>query len=126
MKKKRILIIEDEPYMVELLKTRLEANNYEVIVAYDGMEGWRKARNEHPDLILLDIMLPGMDGFKICKLLKHDVRYRNVPIIMLTARANKEDMMMGKEAGADAYIAKPFDSKLLIQKIEELLGGKHE
>lgn len=126
MKKKRILIIEDEPYMVELLKTRLEANNYEVIVAYDGMEGWRKARNEYPDLILLDIMLPGMDGFKICKLLKHDVRYRNVPIIMLTARANKEDMMMGKEAGADAYIAKPFDSKLLIQKIEELLGGKHE
>ncbi len=126
MKKKRILIIEDEPYMVELLKTRLEANNYEVIVAYDGMEGWRKARNEHPDLILLDIMLPGMDGFKICKLLKHDIRYRNVPIIMLTARANKEDMMMGKEAGADAYIAKPFDSKLLIQKIEELLGGKHE
>ena len=126
MKRKRILIIEDEPYMVELLKTRLEANNYEVIVAYDGMEGWRKARNEHPDLILLDIMLPGMDGFKICKLLKHDVRYRNVPIIMLTARANKEDMMMGKEAGADAYIAKPFDSKLLIQKIEELLGGKHE
>lgn len=112
--------------MVELLKTRLEANNYEVIVAYDGMEGWRKARNEHPDLILLDIMLPGMDGFKICKLLKHDIRYRNVPIIMLTARANKEDMMMGKEAGADAYIAKPFDSKLLIQKIEELLGGKHE
>jgi len=126
MKRKRILIIEDEPYMVELLKTRLEANNYEVIVAYDGMEGWRKARNEHPDLILLDIMLPGMDGFKICKLLKHDIRYRNVPIIMLTARANKEDMMMGKEAGADAYIAKPFDSKLLIQKIEELLGGKHE
>ena len=71
----RILVIEDEPQMAELLKMRLEANNYEVIIAYNGIDGWRKLRTEKPDLILLDVMLPGMDGFQICKLIKHCLLY---------------------------------------------------
>ena len=121
----RILVIEDEPQMAELLKMRLEANNYEVIVAYNGIDGWRKLRTEKPDLILLDVMLPGMDGFQICKLIKHHTQYRNIPVIMLTARTDKEDIKTGKEAGADAYIAKPFDANILLQKIRELLGGSY-
>ncbi|MBL7091800.1 MAG: response regulator [Candidatus Omnitrophica bacterium] len=121
MGKKRILIVEDEAQLVNLLKMRLEANDYEVITAYDGQEGLDKARKEKLDLIILDLMLPGMDGYKVCGLLKKDTRYAGVPIIMFTARAQEEDIKLGKEVGADAYITKPFEPQVLLEKIKELL-----
>lgn len=121
--KKRILIIEDEEQMVEMLKIRLEANNYEVISTHDGKQGLEMAQKQNPDLIILDLMIPKMDGFKVCGLLKKDARYARIPIVMFTARAQESDKRMGKEVGADAYITKPFEPKALLEKIEELLKG---
>lgn len=123
MSKGKILIVDDEKDLVETLTFRLEANNYEVIVAYDGQVGLDKAKNEKPDLMILDLMLPRMDGYKVCGLLKSDSRYSKIPIIMFTARAQESDKKMGEEVGANAYITKPFDPKVLLGKIEELLGG---
>jgi DNA-binding response OmpR family regulator len=124
MEKKRILLVDDEKDLVETLTFRLTTNNYEVINAYDGQEGLEKARSEKPDLIILDLMLPKMDGYKVCGLLKSDTRYSKIPVVMFTARAQESDKQMGEEVGADAYITKPFDPKVLLTKVQELLGEK--
>lgn len=119
----KILIIDDEQELVEMVKIRLEANNYEVITAPDGQKGLAKAKKENPDLILLDIMLPVMDGYKVCSLLKTDRWHKEIPILMFTVRAQESDKKMGEELGADAYITKPFESQILLEKIRKLLGG---
>lgn len=121
MAKKKILIVEDERQLVEMVKMRLEASGYEVIAAYDGQEGLDLARRQRPDLIILDLMLPKMDGYKVCGLLKKDSRYVKIPILMFTARAQEEDVKLGKEMGADAYITKPFEPQVLLSKIQELV-----
>ena len=118
---KRILLVDDEQQLVDMVKVRLEANNYLVLTAYDGQEALEKARKEKPDLIILDLMLPKMDGYKVCGLLKADTRYNKIPIIMFTARAQDSDIKMGKEVGADIYITKPFEAEILLKKIKELL-----
>ena len=120
-KKKRILLIEDEKDMVYAVTLQLEAGGYKVITAYDGREGLKKAREEDPDLIILDLMLPKMDGYKVCGLLKKDRRYNRIPIVMFTARAQKSDIKTGQEVGADAYITKPFDPQVLLKKLRDLL-----
>lgn len=119
--KKRILLVDDEKELVQTVTMRLEANGYEVIPAYDGKEALDKAKKEKPDLIILDLMLPKMDGYKVCGLLKADARYNKIPIIMFTARAQEEDIKMGQEVGAEAYIIKPFEPKALLDKIQELI-----
>lgn len=121
MPKKRILLIEDETDMVYALTLQLEATDYKVLSATDGQAGLDMARKENPDLIILDLMLPRMDGYKICRMLKFDERYKQIPIIMFTARAQDQDRKLAQEVGADAYITKPFDSKLLLDKIGALL-----
>jgi len=118
---KKILFVDDEPQLVEMVKIRLEANDYEVILASDGEQALEKARGEKPDLIILDIMLPKMDGYKVCRMLKFDDKYSNIPVIMLTARSQKSEKSMGEEVGADAYIIKPFEPQMLLGKIKELL-----
>lgn len=118
---KKILIVDDEIQLVEMVKMRLEAAGYEIISAYDGQEGLEKAKRDSPDLIILDLMLPKMDGYKVCGLLKNDARYSKIPIIMLTARAQEEDKKLGKDLGAEEYLTKPFDPKILLSKIKELL-----
>ena len=118
---KKILIVDDEIDLVETIKFRLEAAGYDVVTAYDGQEALKKVRNEKPDLILLDVMMPSVDGYQVCRMLKFDDKYRDIPIIMLTARGQDKDRATGEEVGADAYIAKPFDSKILMAKIEEWL-----
>lgn len=118
---KKILLAEDEKDLVEVVKLRLEANNYEVIAAYDGEEALSKAHKLMPDLIILDLMLPKMDGYKVRGLLKKNARYANIPIIMFTARGQKNDEELGREMGADAYIIKPFEPQALLSKIQELL-----
>lgn len=120
---KRILLVDDESQMVDMLKMRLEANNYLVLTAYDGLEAFEKARKEKPDLIILDLMLPKIDGYKVCRMLKFDEKYKKIPIIMFTARVQDSDKAMGKEVGADAYVTKPFEPQVLLGKIRELLGG---
>jgi len=121
MGKKKILIVDDEEDILNILKFRLEANNYEVLVASDGQEGLNKARSEKPDLMILDLMLPKIDGYKVCRMLKFDKDYKTMPIIMFTAKDQKNDQELGMEMGADAYIPKPFESEILLGKIKELL-----
>lgn len=118
---KKLLLVDDEKDLVDAVVLRLEANGYEVSVAYDGQEGLDKAIKEKPDLIILDLMLPKIDGYKVCTLLKTDTKYNNIPIIMFTARAQESDIKKGKELGADAYIIKPFDSQVLLDKIKALI-----
>jgi len=117
----KILLVDDEVSLVGMVQMRLEAAGYEVITASDGQEGMDKAKSENPDLILMDVMMPKVDGYKACGLLKNDARYSKIPIILFTARAQKDDTEVGKEVGADAYITKPFEPPVLLAKIEELL-----
>ena len=121
MAKKRLLLVDDETELVELIKFRLEASGYEVLTAIDGQQALEVARREKPDLVILDVMLPKMDGYKVCGLLKKDSRYAHIPIMMFTAKAMDADIKLGREVSADAYLTKPFEPKVLLEKIKELL-----
>ena len=122
MNKKRILIVDDEPDLVETLKIRLRQENYECLTANDGHNGFELARTERPDLVILDIMLPGMDGYKVARLLKFQKELKNIPIIMLSARDRDEDRLMGEQTGANSYIAKPFSMDKLVTTVKGFLG----
>jgi CheY-like chemotaxis protein len=122
--KKRVLIVEDQAVIVDMLRMRLEANNYEVITAGDGQEGLEKAHKENPNLIILDIMLPKMNGYKVCQLLKADPKYNTIPIIISSGRTPQEIRKVGQEVGADAYVSKPFEAEVLLSKMKELLEKK--
>jgi len=122
MTRKRILIVDDEAEIVKAVQIRLEHEGYDVLVASDGQEGLDKAKTESPDLVILDVMLPKLDGFEVCRFLKFDQKYKKIPVIILTARAQKIDEDTSRQVGADAYIAKPFDRGAVIAKIKELLG----
>lgn len=113
--------MDDEPATVEMIADFLKSHDYEVLTAYDGKEGLHKARAEKPNLIILDVMMPKLDGFKVARLLKFDVRYKHIPIIMLTARAGTVDRDVSLKSGADAYLVKPLDLAILLAKIEALL-----
>lgn len=121
MATKKILLVDDEPDFVDVLRTRLEAHKYKVIPAYDGEEALEKTREEKPDLIILDIILPKINGFDVCRKLKIDDNYKDIPIIMLTAKFQKSDIEFGKAMGAEAYMTKPFEPQALLEKIQELL-----
>jgi twitching motility two-component system response regulator PilH len=122
--KKRILIVEDQAVISNMLKMRLEANNYEVITASDGQEGLDKVHKENPNLIILDVMLPKMNGYKVCQLLKADPKYNTIPIILSSGRTPQEIQKVGKEVGADAFVSKPFEAEELLSKMKELLQKK--
>lgn len=121
IQKKRILVIEDDIDFLKGLETRLQMAGYEVITATDGFMGLEKARNDHPSLIILDVILSKMSGFKVSRFLKFDELYKNIPIIMLTARAEEADRKLGMETGADVYFTKPYDPEQLMKSIEKLL-----
>ena len=121
MTKQKILIIDDEPDMVYAVQMRLETSGYQVVTALDGNEGLEKARKENPDLIILDVMLPNLDGYKISRMLKFDEKYKNIPIIMFTARGQRDDIKLGYEVGVDVYLVKPFEWKVLLEEINRLL-----
>ncbi len=121
MKYGRVLIIEDEEHIVELLKFNLENNGYEVIVARDGEEGIEKGKKEMPDLILLDLMLPKIDGIEVCRKLKSYEPTEETPIIMLTAKGGETDKVLGLEIGADDYITKPFSIRELLARVKVVL-----
>ena len=120
-KKKKILVVDDEEHIVRVVKDRLEAFGYEVETAYDGQVGLEKAKTVNPDLMILDLMLPKLDGYQISRMLKFDIKYKHIPIILFTARAQENDKIMGQQVGADAYITKPFVPDILLAKIKELL-----
>ncbi len=119
--KAKILAADDEPDALELIEVNLKSAGYEVVTAADGREALQKARAEMPDLILLDIMLPEMDGLEVCKALRRDAATSSMPIIMLTARTAEIDRVLGLELGADDYITKPFSPRELILRVKNVL-----
>ncbi|MFA6078839.1 MAG: response regulator [Candidatus Omnitrophota bacterium] len=118
---KKILVVEDSQDIRSILSMRLVINGYDVVTAVDGQEGLDKARDEHPDLIMLDLMLPKIDGYEVCRMLKFDDKYKNIPIIILSALDQQEDREKATKSGADAYFIKPFDLELLLTKIKKLI-----
>ncbi len=116
----RVLVIEDERGLTEVLSYNLQREGYDTVVAHDGQEGLRKAQTLLPDLILLDLMLPVMSGLEVCRELKAGERTRDIPIVMLTAKAEETDQVVGFSLGADDYVTKPFSVKVLMQRIKVL------
>lgn len=117
----KILVVDDEQPIRELVKYNLEREGYQVLQAADGVSALSKARNENPDLIVLDIMLPGEDGLSVCRSLNQDVQTRSIPIIMLSARGEEVDKVLGLEMGADDYITKPFSPRELVARVKARL-----
>ena len=114
----RILVIEDERALTDVLTYNLEREGYDVTLAHDGLEGLRKAQTLLPDLVLLDLMLPGLGGLEVCRELKAGERTRDIPVVMLTARADETDQVVGFSMGADDYVTKPFSVKVLLQRLK--------
>jgi DNA-binding response OmpR family regulator len=117
----RILVVDDEADLVSVLRFGLEIEGFQVISAGDGEEGLRLARENSPALMLLDLMLPKLDGYKVCRALKFDERYRNMPIFILSARSGDQDRKLALEMGADLFITKPYEMKDLVSKIRARL-----
>ncbi|MDD5225996.1 MAG: response regulator [Candidatus Omnitrophica bacterium] len=120
--KKKILVVDDEPDIQTIVGGRLTALGFEVLMAKDGQEGLNLARKESPDVILLDLMLPKLDGFKVCRMLKFDKAFENIPIIIFSAKGSDADKKLATQSGADAYMVKPFDLNLFTQTIQKLTG----
>ncbi len=119
--KHKILVVDDEPDALELIEFNLKSAGYDVVTALDGEEALKKARDLLPHLIILDLMLPEVDGIEVCKILRRDQRTSGIPIIMLTAKAAEVDRVLGLELGADDYVTKPFSPRELILRVKRLL-----
>ena len=120
-KETSILIIEDDKDIVEMLSFHLKKNNYTILYSYNGEDGLTKARENNPDLILLDLMLPGIHGLDVCRIIKSDQKTKNIPIIMLTAMGQEDDIVKGLETGGDDYITKPFSLDIISARIKAVL-----
>jgi DNA-binding response OmpR family regulator len=123
MKKSRILVVDDEPDLVELVRHHLAREHYDVVTAADGETGLAEARRRLPDLVVLDLMLPGIDGLEVCRRLRSDPRTTHIPILMLTAKGEESDAVIGLSQGADDYVRKPFGMKELVARIAARLRG---
>lgn len=121
MQNSKILVVDDENFIVELVKFNLEKEGYKVVVAYDGVNALSMVKTELPDLIILDIMLPVMDGLEVCRTLKQNPDFNSIPIIMLTAKGEEFDTVLGLEMGADDYIKKPFSPRELVARVKARL-----
>lgn len=121
MAHERILIVEDEPNILELVAYNLEKEGWNVLKATTGDQGWNAIQNDRPDLVLLDLMLPGMDGMEVCRRTRENQATRGIPIIMLTAKSEEVDRVLGLETGADDYVTKPFSPRELVARIRAVL-----
>ena len=120
--KAKILLVDDEPSIVKMVGKRLEVEGFDVLVAMDGQDGLKKAQTDAPALIILDVMLPKLNGYEVCTMLKQDTRYQTIPVIMFTAKAQDKDEKLGLECGANLYMRKPFKAKELLENIRMLLN----
>lgn len=121
MPKEKILVVDDEEDLLELVKYNLEREGFQITCAESGEKALRSTRHEHPDLIVLDLMLPGIDGLEVARRLKQDQKTAGIPIVMLTAKGEEVDIVTGLELGADDYITKPFSPRVLIARIKAVL-----
>jgi len=124
MPKERILVVDDEEDILELVKFNLAREGYPVICTTSGEKTLNIARMEHPDLIVLDLMLPGMDGLEVARVLKNDPKTKDIPIVMLTAKGEEADIVTGLELGADDYVTKPFSPRILVARVRAVLRRK--
>ena len=124
MSRGRILVVDDEIYIVHILDFSLGMEGYEVVTALDGEQALEKARECKPDLIVLDIMMPKMDGYETCKALKADPETKDTPVILLSAKGRNIDQQAGFDVGAQDYITKPFSPRKLVDRINAMLGGE--
>jgi two-component system alkaline phosphatase synthesis response regulator PhoP len=121
MIQKKVLLIEDEPHQIMMVRYRLEANNFDFASAADGKEGLKKTKSEKPDVILLDIVMPEMDGYEVCKRIRKDPATKDIPVILFTASVIKNLKEKCLDCGADDYVVKPFESETLVGKIKQVL-----
>jgi DNA-binding response OmpR family regulator len=122
MTKGKILVVDDEIYIVHILDFSLGMEGYEVVTALDGEQALEKLHSERPDLIVLDIMMPKLDGYEVCKAIKSSPQTRHIPVILLSAKGRNVDQKLGFDVGADDYITKPFSPRKLVERINQLLG----
>ena len=123
---KRILVVDDERHIVRLVQVNLERAGYEILTAYDGIEALDKVKTENPDMVVLDVMMPRMDGFEVLKNLQADPRYQNIPVIMLTAKAQDADIFKGWASGVSSYLTKPFNPRELLVFVERIFQSMDE
>ena len=120
--KRKVLVVDDEPSIAKILRKQLEVAGFDVTVAVDGEDGLAKVREWKPELILLDVMLPKINGHEVCKTLKADPELKTIPVIMLTAKTQRQDQDLAQQQGADAFLTKPFQLAELLAKVKALLG----
>jgi two-component system alkaline phosphatase synthesis response regulator PhoP len=118
-------VVDDEVYIVHILEFSLSMEGYEVLTAFDGEEAIQRIEADNPDLVVLDIMMPKLDGYEVCRQVREDERFAGLPIILLSAKGRAPDVEKGLSVGADAYMTKPFRPRVLLDKIEELLAGEN-
>ena len=123
--KRRVLVTDDDALTLEILRTILDLEEFEVLTAEDGETALDMVREQRPDIVLLDVMMPGLDGFAVCRTIKNDPATASIPVVLLTARDRAEDRAAGEKAGCDAYITKPFSPLTLVEKLS-VLGVKKD
>lgn len=121
MQKIKILLVEDEEDIADLIKLQAELSGYKILIEKDGLNGWRSIEREQPDLVILDIMLPGQSGLDICRKIKGNPETKEIPVIMISAKSEEIDVVLGLELGADDYVCKPFSVKVLFSRIRAVL-----
>jgi len=119
----RVLVVDDDPVILHLIRLNLELEGHEVTQAEDGAAALEQARDSHPGVVVLDVMLPKIDGFEVCRRLRQDPETAAIPVVLLSARTLASDMDTGREAGADEYVTKPFDPVRLVEVVERLTSG---
>ena len=122
--KPRVLLVDDEPNIIKMVGKRLEVEGFEVLTAVDGQEALEQTTAQNPDLIILDLMLPNLNGYEVCTKLKQDERYQHIPIVIFSGKGQEGDVQHGYECGADAYVTKGDGKAVLMQKVKELLNRR--
>jgi len=119
---KKIMVVDDEPYIARVIKFKLEQEGYTVISANDGQSGLQKIKEEKPDMVLLDVMMPGLSGYEVCQKIKQDAELAGIPVVILTAKGQERDREQGLTMGASDYITKPFSPNRLLELVKNMIG----
>jgi len=120
----KILVADDSPFVLEIVETVLKSEGFEVITASDGIEAWDKIQKERPDIVIVDIIMPGLNGYQICEKIKHDEELKSLPVLVLTTKAQDKDIELAQASGADLYMTKPFDPDELAAKVRKFFEKK--
>ena len=123
---KKIMVVDDEPYIARVIKFKLEQEGYAVISANDGITGLERIRQERPELVLLDVMMPGLTGYEVCQQIKADAELAGIPVVFLTAKGQERDREQGLSMGASDYITKPFSPNRLLELVKSMIGNAKE